>query len=660
MKPLVIVPAGRAIPVLDALDVEVVRVAQLPLAASLDAARPTLVLLDAALASASGGGRAAVEGLAAVAAIVGMGDTGLEEPPEALVPGVLTSFVPAGASAGAVRTVIRGGLRHAASLAAARLAAAREERSAGDIRELAKIGVALSTERDLMTLLEAILTQARRLSSADAGSLYLVDRVARGEEGAEGQLRFKLAHNDTLPNLPFRESVIAIDRHSIAGYVASTGEPLIIPDVYLLDTSVPFSFNRRFDEQVGYRTKSMLVLPMRSHKDEVIGVVQLINRKRSADALLGSPGAVESEVLDFDAHSVNLVSALASQAAVAIENARLYEDIERLFEGFVMASVTAIEARDPTTSGHSLRVATLTCGLAEAVDRSGGTGAYRGLRFTREQLRELRYAGLLHDFGKVGVREQVLVKQKKLYPSDLAIIKHRFHYLLQRADLEYERERAEYLVNFSADQYQRVLADLDARRQAKRLELQRYLDAIVQANEPTILPEGRFDELEAINARTFLDFDGVERPLLSEDELRYLMINKGNLDQRERREIESHVTHTFRFLEHIPWTGELRRIPEIAYGHHEKLNATGYPRHVGGESIPVQTRMMTISDIYDALTATDRPYKRAVPPERALDILKDEADEGALDGELLGTFIEARVFATVSPTTGRQDSRQRL
>src|SRR5438270_9660010 len=183
----------------------------------------------------------------------------------------------------------------------------------------------------------------------------------------------------------------------------------------------------------------MLVLPMRTHKDDVIGVLQLINRKRSADAMLSSEAIVDREVMPYDQRSVELVNALASQAAVSIENSILYEDIERLFEGFVTAAVTAIESRDPTTSGHSGRVATLTCGLAEAVDR-GGSGLYKEVKFTRTQLRELRYAGLLHDFGKVGVREQVLVKQKKLYPWDLDIIRHRFAYLLQSADLQYERE----------------------------------------------------------------------------------------------------------------------------------------------------------------------------------------------------------------------------
>jgi response regulator RpfG family c-di-GMP phosphodiesterase len=254
---------------------------------------------------------------------------------------------------------------------------------------------------------------------------------------------------------------------------------------------------------------------------------------------------------------------------------------------------------------------------------------------------------LLHDFGKVGVREQVLVKQKKLYPRDLDIIRHRFAYLLQAADLQYERERANYLASHGENNYEEASAELNKIRRTRRDELMKFLDSIVRANEPTVLPEGSFEELRAINQRTYIDFDNVERPLLRDEELRFLMIRKGNLDDQERREIESHVTHTFQFLEQIPWTRELKGIPSIAYGHHEKLNGRGYPRRVGADDIPVQTRMMTISDIFDALTATDRPYKRAVPNDRALDILSMEAKDGMLDRDLLEAFIGARVYETV-------------
>jgi HD-GYP domain-containing protein (c-di-GMP phosphodiesterase class II) len=374
--------------------------------------------------------------------------------------------------------------------------------------------------------------------------------------------------------------------------------------------------------------------------------LQLINRKRVAEMRLMSDEVVDREVMTYDQRCVELTSALASQAAVAIENGRLYEDIERLFEGFVTAAVTAIESRDPTTSGHSGRVATLTVGLAEVVDRTA-EGPYRHVNFSREQLRELRYAGLLHDFGKVGVREQVLVKEKKLYPHDLELIRHRFAYLIQRADLEFERTRADFVLARGQDGYDAMVRRLEAERECRRRELRCYLDAIVRANEPTVMPEGSFEALYQIRDRTFVDFEGRVKPLLEDHELQFLMIRKGNLDDAERREIESHVTHTFRFLEQIPWTRELRNIPQIAYGHHEKLNGAGYPNALDGSAIPVQTRMMTIADIYDALTATDRPYKRAVPSERALDILALEAREGMIDSTLLEAFIGARVFEQV-------------
>jgi HD-GYP domain-containing protein (c-di-GMP phosphodiesterase class II) len=651
VQPLILAPEGRALAPFPTLTsgggVEVRRIAVLPDVTMLEHDRPIVILLDGTLMARVAGPQV-FAALAERAALVGLGAPGESEPTGAMADAPLAGWVPAGAPPGQGRAALQGGLRHAAALVAAERASRLERSSATELRELSRVGAALGTERDLDTLLGMILTQARRLSSADAGSLYLVEKDADGKATA---LRFKLSQNATLPELPFSEFTVPIDHASLSGYVAATGEPLMIADVYLLPEHVTYRQNRTFDEKFGYRTKSMLVLPMRTVRDEVIGVLQLINRKRDAKAQLTSSELVDQQVMPFDQRSADVVAALAAQAAVAIENSHLYEDIERLFEGFVTAAVTAIEARDPTTSGHSFRVATLTTGLAEAVDRHG-EGPYKGMQFTKEQLRELRYAGLLHDFGKVGVRERVLVKQKKLYDHDLTIVRHRFHYLLQQADLEFERERAEYLDSHGTTGYSATVGHLEELRRERRDDLRRWLDAVVRANEPTILPEGSFGELEEIHRRTYVDFDGVERPLLSEDELRFLMINKGNLDLRERREIESHVTHTYRFLEQIPWTRELSGIPAIAFGHHEKLNGMGYPRGVAAPEIPIQTRMMTISDIYDALTATDRPYKRAVSIERALDILHAEAKGGLIDPHLLTTFAAAAVYKRVTPSEG--------
>ena len=646
-KPLLIAAVGREMSSAPlgrrGDDVEFRRVLALPAAAALDPNRPTVVMLDRALL-ASAGGEERLRDLARRAALIGMGEPGETEPPTAFPLDLLTSFIPCDAPAGAIIATLRGGFRHAGSLIAEQRALHEQNERHRELQDLTSIGVALSTQRDLYRLLEMILTQARRITTSDAGSLYLVERPENG--GPPEKLRSKLTQNFTLPSLPVTEFSVPISHASLSGYAAATGEPLVISDVYLLPDDATYKQNRSFDEKIGYRTKSMLVIPMKTHRDEVIGVLQLINRKRGADARLTSAEVVEREVLSYDQRAVELVSALASQAAVAIENSRLYEDIERLFEGFVTAAVTAIESRDPTTSGHSSRVATLSVGLAEAVDR-GGEGPYRDVRFTREQVRELRYAGLLHDFGKVGVREQVLVKQKKLYPQRLGIIQHRFAYLMQSADLSFERARVGVLLEGGREAHDAAIGELTVVRQAARDRLRRWLDAIVKANEPTILAEGSFDELREINRQTYTDFDGSERPLLEEDELQFLMIRKGNLDDQERREIESHVTHTYRFLEQIPWTRELKGIPEIAYGHHEKLNGRGYPRAITADSISVQTRMMTISDIFDALTATDRPYKRAVPLERALDILTMEAKDGMLDQNLLNSFIEAKVFDAV-------------
>jgi HD-GYP domain-containing protein (c-di-GMP phosphodiesterase class II) len=648
-SPLLLAPIGRELAV-DGLatfgrQIEVRRLHGLPSADSLDAMRPTVVLLAAD--SLRGEPNAALAydhliGLAERAALLWIGEPWETEPPPGAPVDLLTGWVAANASASTQVVQLKGAFRHATSLVAARRARVDESRRTRELGELARLGASLATERDLLTLLETVLSQARRIAGCDAGSLYLIERGA--PEAEPRTLRFKLAQNFSRPEIPFQEYAVPVDGTSLAGHAAMTGEPLVIDDVYVLDDNATYQLNRSFDERFGYRTKSMLVVPMKTHRDEVIGVLQLINRKRSLEVVLESCETVEREVVPFDPHAVELASALAAQAGVAIENGLLYEDIERLFEGFVTAAVTAIETRDPATSGHSARVATMTVGLAEAIDRVSD-GPYREIRFTREQLRELRYAGLLHDFGKVGVREQVLVKGKKLYEGQLELIRHRFAYAQQAAELQFERARADHLERHGLRGYDESLAWLESARDARRAELARFLDAVLIANEPTVLPEGgAFEELEEIRARSYQDYEGVERPLLADDELRYLMVRQGTLDEEERREIESHVTHTYRFLEQIPWTRELRGIPNIAYTHHEKLNGRGYPRALSGDEIPLEARMMTIADIYDALTATDRPYKRAVPPVEALDILHTEASEGMLDAALLATFVEGGIW----------------
>ena len=593
-----------------------------------DAESRSLIPLDVLRALVDAGG-----------AMVALGRPGEIEVPGEMPTELLAGFVRHPPGARELLVAIRSGFREAAARAETARARGEAATRSREIGELTRIGVALGTERDLKTLLELILTQARRITGSDAGSLYLVETT---EEGTR-RLRFRLAQTFSKPEAPFVEFTIPVDRTSLAGYAATTGEALMIDDAYFLPPDVEYSINRSFDERYGYRTKSMLVLPMKDHKEQVIGVLQLINRKRQMDAVLATPDDVDQHVVPYSRRTVEVVTALAGQAAVAIENSRLYEDIERLFEGFVLAAVTAIEQRDPTTFGHSGRVAGMTVQLAEAVDRSAD-GTYRNVRFSREQLREIRYAGLLHDFGKVGVREQVLVKAKKLYPQDLALIRQRYAFLRRTSERDFWRARAEFLERNGTKRLDEFVSQLEQAHAREIAELDRFIRMVEEANEPTVLPEQRSGDLIKLAQRCYEDIDGQQQSYLTGEEVRFLTIPKGSLDPEERLEIESHVNHTYRFLQQIPWTRELQQIPIIAYGHHEKLDGRGYPRGVTGEAIPLQTRMMTISDIYDALTAADRPYKPAVAPTHALDIMQDEVKAGQLDPPLFQLFVEAKVF----------------
>ncbi|HVO39981.1 MAG TPA: HD domain-containing phosphohydrolase [Spirochaetia bacterium] len=503
--------------------------------------------------------------------------------------------------------------------------------------ELLNVGIALSAERDNDKLLADILLQLRKIAQADAGTLYLLEK---DEKTGEQRLRFKIAQNDSNPQ-DYKQFVMPLSKKTISGYVASTGSILNIPDAYKIPPAEEYGFNVSYDTSTGYRSRSMLTVPMQDHKGEILGVIQLINRKPDFGQKIATPEEADKIVTPFPGDIVPVVKSLASQAAVSLENNKLYEEIETLFEGFVRASVKAIESRDPTTSGHSNRVAVYTVSLADAVARAG-TGAYRGITFTAEQRKEIRYASLLHDFGKVGVREHVLVKAERLYPDQLKLVRMRFDYIRKAMMYSLLKERFNALSGGN-DQYLGAKEEIDRREAEYLAELDRYVDTIETANIPTVLAAEPSRVLDEIRGKTFQE-EGREIRFLEDDEYIKLKILKGSLDEGERREIESHVTHTWKFLSTIPWTTEMKNIPTIAYGHHEKLTGQGYPRGINGEQIPIQTRMMTVSDIYDALTASDRPYKKAVPPDKALDILNAEVREKELDAELVKIFIEAKIW----------------
>lgn len=520
------------------------------------------------------------------------------------------------------------------------------ERAFHENELLISIGRALSQQRDIDSLLALILRRAREVTGADAGSVYIVE--GDDDDLSRRTLRFKMSQNDSV-KMESQGFTLPVSSSSIVGTCVLSADVINIPDLYRLDTpgegNNPWGFvhDRSFDSKHAYQTRSMLTVPMISAREQVIGVLQLINKRARGFQSLANLDDFDKGIVAFDDVSVNYAATLASQAGIALENALLYDEVRTLFEGFVRASVTAIESRDPTTSGHSERVADLTVGLARVADRVD-TGPYANLTFEPDELKQIEWAGLLHDFGKVGVREHVLIKAKKLYPHQRELILQRFHFIRRTIEAEQHGAKVTRLIEASREQVAAQLAEVDRDASRRIADLDGYIEFILKCNEPTVLEQGGFERLAEISALTYLDIDGAERPFLTEDEVTALQVLRGSLTSEERSEIESHVVHTYNFLKQIPWGRVYRDIPEIAGAHHEKLNGKGYPKSLGADSIPVEAKMMTISDIYDALTARDRPYKKALPTERALDILGYEVKDGNLDKDLYDLFVESKVY----------------
>lgn len=517
------------------------------------------------------------------------------------------------------------------------------------IEQLLDIGVALSDTYDLGELLNLILSKSREITSSDAGSVYLVDEL----NVKECKLVFKAAQNDSLPDLVFQEQALAITSESLTGYVALTGQSLNLADAYNLPKNTPYKFDKSFDEKTGYSTCSVLILPIQNRHREVLGVLQLINRKIQSNVLLTQENAKEL-TQPYSEWEERILTSLASQAAISIERNNLQENIENLFEGFVKASVRAIEARDSCTSGHSERVAKLTVGLSQEVNIIN-SGIFSEIYFSNQQIQELRYAALLHDFGKIGVPEAILTKRKKLYQEQLELIQQRFSLAQRTLEMEYAQTKYKYLSGHLSDIYQshtqkscllcQKIKNLDLELEVAITQLNDYWQTILTANEPKILAEEPLKQLQEISLYTYKDIDGQVKPLITPEEMAQLTVPRGNLTPEERQAIEAHVTDSYEFLKQIPWTKKLQKIPNIAYGHHERLDGSGYPRGLKENEISIQTQIIVIADIYDALTAGDRPYKQGLPVEVALRIMGSEATENKINSHLFELFKQKQVFS---------------
>ena len=490
------------------------------------------------------------------------------------------------------------------------------------VQVLNALGHQLSAITDRTRLLDELLTHSRRVLRADGGSIYLVEepQEATDTEGVERHriLRFAAGQNDTVPFFPSSPTV-PVDESSLVGFVTVTAAPLNIDDARTLTDQVPYRPRETFDKTTGYETRSMLVVPMQDRDGRVIGVLLFVNHKPVADVSLSN----FSSVTPFSARHVSLARSVASQAAVALENHRLYREIAVLFEGFVKAAVTAIESRDKTTAGHSERVAQLTSLLAREVTDSQ-EAPFVEVKFSSRALTELHYAALLHDFGKVGVREEVLLKAHRLYPWELAQIEQRFRIAAVNAHLDAIHAN-----------------DAPGMLPGRLAQLDRDLSVVQRLNRMDRVGEPEAAAIQAVAKRWKLS---ETEPLLQQREVSRLCIPAGTLDPQERKEAEQHVEYTHQFLKAIPWTRELRNVATIAYSHHEKMNGTGYPRGLRGDDIPYGARIMTVADIFDALTASDRPYKGQMSPEKSIQILRAEASSGRVMTEVVELLAARRLW----------------
>ena len=490
------------------------------------------------------------------------------------------------------------------------------------IEKLNEIGAALSAENQLDKLLELILVQAKRFTNADGGTLYLV-----GDD--EKHLKFTVVQTDSLgikmggtqgeitwPQLPLFLEDGSENRQMVAAMAALSGEIVNIPDVYKAE-GFNFEGTRRFDEGTGYRSVSMLVIPMKNHDGEVIGVCQLLNRM----------DPITQKVAAFTRADERTAKSLASQAAVAITNTKLINDLRNLLESFIDSIAAAIDAKSPYTGGHVRKVAEITMLTAKALS-DAKQGHYDGVHYNFDEMNQLRISALMHDVGKITTPEYVVDKATKLETivDRIELVKTRYEVL--RRDAQIACLKA---------------GDTPAARQIYEETLKTYDDEIAFLEKANIGGEFMADEkiarVEAIAQRRWM-LKGEERALLSEDERQNLCIRKGTLTEKERDIINNHAAMSLQMLQALPFPKKLRRVPEIAANHHEKLNGKGYPRGLNADQLSLEARVLALADIFEALTAADRPYKEAKKMSEVIKIINFMVKDGELDGDLVNFFFD--------------------
>jgi len=506
------------------------------------------------------------------------------------------------------------------------------EQQANHIKKLNEIGAALSSENNLDRLLEMILHQAKTFTNADGGTLYLMT-------DDEKELKFTVVATDSLniemggtaepiswPNLPLYREGDKPNREMVAALCALDGELINIPDVYEAE-GFNFEGTKKFDAGTGFRSKSMLVIPMKNYEGEVIGVCQLLNRQ----------DPFTKEVIPFSANDERSTLSLASQAAVAITNVKLINDLRHLLEAFIKSIATAIDAKSPYTGGHVRKVAEITMIIANAINNTS-SGPYKDIHYSFDQLNEIRIAALMHDVGKITTPEYVVDKATKLETiyDRIETIKTRFE--VYKRDLEIECLKQQLQAQKAGDGDEIVRLEEHLNGEFTRLdEAFAFLEGANIGGE--FMADEKIERVKQI-AQSHITIGGKSHPLLTEDEVENLSIRKGTLTEDERQKINDHAEMSNLMLEALPFPKKLSRVPEIAGGHHEKLNGKGYPRGLSADELTLESRILALADIFEALTASDRPYKDAKTLTEAMRIIGFMVKDYELDGDLVEFFYE--------------------
>lgn len=486
--------------------------------------------------------------------------------------------------------------------------------------QLIQIGTSLSRENNLIHLLEIILSASRQIVSADAGSIYVRERRIPGGPFIDS-LQFMVAQNDSviIPKLTTKLT-LPINENSVAGYVAKTATVLNIDDVSMEnELNCLRSVGRDMETKFNYRIKSMLTLPLKNMEGEIVGILQLMNKKRDPQLPINKDN-INDNITRFQQTDEDFIQSIASQAAVSIERVQLHESIRSLFEGFINTSIAAIDERDKVTSGHSRRVMEYAKAFAETAAELPGC-QFACLAESSDRKRQFEFAALLHDIGKIGVPEYLLTKEHRLSDERMEVI-------IARSEIIY------YLINTNSNQTSWNSAE----------ELKTDLDFINKVNNIGYLNQEDLDLLVQIKNKTFLDRSGNKISILTDGEFESLSVKYGNLTETERSIINSHAKSTFRILSMMPWPRQLELVPLIASQHHEKLDGSGYPDGVKNDTITLESKILAVIDIYEALVAQNRPYKPRISSEKAIEILRFEADKGHLDRDIVNFFYENGIY----------------